>query len=103
MAYDIYVFRGENWWEGSNEPITPDELLKIDRVLKADNVSSTNPQTGMTVKITSNDMFTYNGVYVMLKKGILKFSAGNDESIETIRPLANALNAVIQGDEGEYY
>ena len=51
----------------------------------------------------NNDMFTYNGVYVMLKKGIMKFSAGNDESIETIRPLAAALNAVIQGEEGEYY
>lgn len=103
MAYDIHVFRGENWWEGSSEPITPEELLKIDGVLKADNASSTNPQTGMTIKIASDDMFTYNGVYVMLKRGIIKFSARNDESIENIRPLANALNAVIQGDEGEYY
>lgn len=103
MAYDVHVFRGENWWEGSSDPITPDELLVIEGVEKTDDVSSTNPQSGVTVKISSNDMFSYKGMYVILKKGIINLSVRNDEDIENIRPLANALNAVIQGDEGEFY
>lgn len=34
MAYDIYVFRGENWWDGASDPITPDELLKVEGINK---------------------------------------------------------------------
>lgn len=46
LAYDLHIFKGENWWSGTDRPITAEELL---------------------------------------------------------RPLADALGALIQGDEGEFY
>ena len=48
-------------------------------------------------------MVEYKGVCTTLKEGIISFAARDDESIEIVRPLADALNAVIQGDEGEFY
>lgn len=33
MAYDIHVFRGTEWWNGTKEPITEEELLKLEEVI----------------------------------------------------------------------
>ncbi len=76
MAYDVHVFRGKNWWEGSSDPITPEELLKIEGVQKSDSASSTNPQSGVTVKVSSNDMFAYNGglTWAFLSSPITSFA-----------------------------
>ena len=29
MAYDVHVFRGKNWWEGTDKPITEEEILAV--------------------------------------------------------------------------
>lgn len=48
-------------------------------------------------------MFSFNNAILILRKGILNVSIRNEDAIETVRPVADALGAVIQGDEGEYY
>ena len=103
MAYDIHIFRGTNWWEETNEPIETEELLSIEGVENVDQISNINPQTGAEIKISDNDMFSYHEVTLRLKKGILTFATRSDDEIETVRPLADALKASIQGDEGEAY
>ena len=42
MAYDIHIFRGKNWWEGTANPITAEELLSVEGVKCANSVTSTN-------------------------------------------------------------
>ena len=93
MAYDIHIFRGNDWWKGTTDPITAEELLSVEGVKSANNVTSTNPQTGVEIK----------EAYVMLRKGMITVAARNEDAIEVVRPLAEALGAVIQGDEGEFY
>ena len=103
MAYDIHIFRGTNWWEETNDPIVTEELLSIEGVESIAQISSINPQTGAEIKISDNNMFSYHEVVLRLKKGILTLATRSDEEIETVRPLADALKASIQGDEGEVY
>lgn len=103
MAYDIHIFRGKNWWEGTANPITAEELLSVEGVKCANSVTSTNQQTGVVIKVASDDLYSYKEAYVMLKKGMITVAARDENAIEEIRPLAEALRAVIQGDEGEFY
>lgn len=103
MAYDVHVFRGKNWWEGTDKPITEEEILAVAGAKRLGEVSDVNPKNGVVVKVSGNDMFSFNNAVFRLTKGILNVSIRSEEAIETIRPLADALGAVIQGDEGEYY
>ena len=103
MAYDLHIFRGANWWEGTNAPVTETELLSVSGVEKMGEISDVNPQSGVSIKMNANDMFSYNGAAIRLRKGMLTVAARNEDAVETIRPLAQALGAVIQGDEGEMY
>ncbi|MBR1598995.1 MAG: hypothetical protein IJ661_08810 [Lachnospiraceae bacterium] len=103
MAYDIHVFRGNDWLSEVNNPISTKELLSVEGVEVVNNVSSTNPKTGITINVSNNDMFSYKEVIFTLKKGVITVAVRNNDVIETMRPLANALGAVIQGDEGEFY
>ena len=103
MAYDIHIFRGKDWWKGTTDPITAEELLSVEGVKSANSVTSTNPQTGVEIKVTSDGLYSYKEAYVMLRKGMITVAARNEDAIEVVRPLAEALGAVIQGDEGEFY
>jgi hypothetical protein len=103
MAYDIHIFRGNDWWKGTTDPITAEELLSVEGVKSANNVTSTNPQTGVEIKVASDGLYSYKEAYVMLRKGMITVAARNEDAIEVVRPLAEALGAVIQGDEGEFY
>ena len=103
MAYNLYVFRGKNWWEGTTEPITAEELLAVAGVENANKVSTANPQTGAVISVSGDDMYSYKEVYLRLRKGMLTFAVRDEDDAEIIRPVADALNAVIQGEEGEYY
>ena len=103
MAYDIHIFRGKDWWEGTTNPITAEELIFVDGVESANSVTSTNQQTGVEIKVASDGLYSYKEAYVMLRKGMITVAARDENAIEVIRPLAEALGAVIQGDEGEYY
>lgn len=103
MAYNLYVFRGKNWWEGTTEPITAEELLAVSGVTSADKISSTNPQTGAVISVSGDGMYSYKEAYLSLRKGMLTFAVRDESDAEIIRPVADALKAVIQGEEGEYY
>ncbi|MBR6147988.1 MAG: hypothetical protein IKQ44_06555 [Lachnospiraceae bacterium] len=103
MAYDVHMFRGRNWWEGTDNPITEEEILAVNGVKRISEVSDVNPQNGVAVRVGGNDMFSFDKAIIILRKGILDVSISNEEAIEILRPIADALGAVIQGDEGEYY
>ena len=103
MAYDIHIFRGKDWWDGTTDPITSEELLAVDGVESTNSVTSTNQQTGVEIKVASDGLYTYKEACVMLRKGMITVAARSENVIEAIRPLAETLGAVIQGDEGEFY
>lgn len=103
MAYNLHIFRGDSWWDGTDEPITTEELLTIEGVKSADNVSTTNPITGIPLIVPNIDMYSFCDAIFMLKDGMITLAARNDDAADIIRPLADALGAIIQGDEGEFY
>lgn len=103
MAYELHVFRGKNYWEETTDPITSEELLVVEGVENAKSVSLTNPKTGVEINVSSEGLFYYKEACVMLKKGMITVAARNENTVEVIRSLADALGAVIQGDEGEFY
>ncbi len=103
MAYDLHIFRGKDWWEGTNNPITAEELLSVKGVEGTNSVTSSNPQTGVEIKVAGDGLYSYKEAYVMLRKGMITVAARDENAVEVIRPLAEALGAVIQGDEGEFY
>lgn len=96
MAYTVSIFR-------ENAPITADELLAVDGAEKFTFPGITNPKTGMTLSMGNNDMFSYNGAVFTLRKGRLEAECRHEDTPDILRPLAEALGAVIQGEEGEYY
>jgi len=103
LAYHLHIFRGSNWWEGASNPITAEELLSVAGVAQADSISTTSPQTGIVLSMPNCNMFTYKEAFLMLKDGMIIAAARNEDTVETIHPLADTLGAVIQGDEGEFY
>lgn len=103
MAYDLHIFRGKDWWDGTDKPITAEELLSVEGVESANNITSVNPETGAKISVSSEGMFSYKDSYFMLRKGMITVAVRDEKAIEVIRPFAEALGAVIQGDEGEFY
>lgn len=103
MAYNLHIFRGDSWWDETDEPITAEELLVVEGIKSADNISTTNPRTGIPLIVPNLDMYSFGDAIFMLEDGMITLAARNDDAAEIIRPLADALGAVIQGDEGEFY
>ena len=87
----------------TDKPITEEEILAVNGVKRISEVSNANPQNGTAIKISGNDMFSYNNAIFILRKGILNVSIRYEKEIEIFCPIADALGSVIQGDEGEYY
>lgn len=102
MAYGIHVFRGTDWWNGTDNPITEEEMLKIEGVNPVDQFSA-NGQGGSMISINRKSMYSFNNINLLLHKGMLDISIRDDEAIYSIRQVANKLDAIIQGDEGEVY
>ena len=48
-------------------------------------------------------MYSFDDAVFILEDGMITLAARNDDAADIIRPLADALGAVIQGDEGEFY
>ena len=103
LAYDLHIFRGENWWGGTDRPITAEELLSVEGVKTAGDIAAVSPLTGFSVAVPSLDMFSFGDVLLMLKKGMVTVSVRDEAAAELLRPIADALGALIQGDEGEFY
>ena len=78
-------------------------MLSVEGVGSANNVTSANQQTGVEIKVASDGLYSYKEAYIMLRKGMINVEARNENAVEAIRPLAEVLGAVIQGDEGEFY
>ena len=107
MAYSIHIFRGSDWTSEPDEPITADELLAVESIAPYQLPPVQNPKTGEMLTGTIKGMYTYrNGadeIPVQLKKGILYAECSDKSTPEKLLPLAEALHAKIQGDEGEFY
>lgn len=91
MAYNLHIFRGDSWWDETDKPITAEELLAVKGVKSADNI------------VPNLEMYSFGDAIFMLEDGMITLAARNVDAAEIIRPLADALGAVIQGDEGEFY
>ena len=48
-------------------------------------------------------MYAFGEALFTLENGMITLAARNENAAEIIRPLAEALGAVIQGDDGEFY
>ena len=103
MAYTLHIFRGTEWTDGADEPITPEELLAVDGVSEFSQPAIKNPITGLMLSTGMDDMYSYDGNVFLLNDGMIEIACRNDGVDEIFRPLAEALGAVIQGDEGEFY
>lgn len=51
----------------------------------------------------ADDMYTFGKAVFMLDDGMITVACRNEDVPDVMRPVAEALGAVIQGDEGEYY
>jgi len=103
VAYNLHIFRGDSWWDGADEPITAEELLAVEDVKRVDNISTTNPRTVLSLIVPNLDMYSFGDAIFILEDGMITLATRNDDAAEIIRPLADALGAIIQGDEGEFY
>lgn len=103
MAYQLHIFRGVSWWDGAEVPIRAEELLAVEGVARAAAPAVTNPRTGISLALPQLEMFSFGEAVFMLENGMITLTARSDNAAEIIRPLAQALGAVIQGDEGEFY
>ena len=103
MAYDIHIFRGTEWTDGADDPITEEELLAVDGVERFVQPAIVNPKTGLKMSMGADDMYTFGKAVFMLEDGMITVACRNEDVPEVMRPVAEALGAVIQGDEGEYY
>ncbi|MBO7475171.1 MAG: hypothetical protein J6U00_14440 [Ruminococcus sp.] len=103
MAYNLHIFRGTDWTDGADDPITADELLSIDGVEKFSQPPITNPRTGLSMSMGMNNMYSFGKAVFMLEDGMITVACRNEDVPDVMRPLAEALGAVIQGDEEEYY
>ena len=104
MAYDLHIFRGDEWTDGADDPITEEELLAVDGVEVFSQPAITDPKTGLSMSTGMDGMYTYgDAVFMLDDDGMITVACRNEDVPEVMRPLAEALGAVMQGDEGEYY
>ena len=103
MAYNLHIFRGTDRIDGADDPITTEELLSIDGVEEFSQPPITDPRTGLKMSVSMDNMYIYGEALFMLEDGMITVACRNEDVPDVMRPLAEALGAVIQGDEGEYY
>ncbi|MFC5666332.1 hypothetical protein ACFP3U_25610 [Kitasatospora misakiensis] len=80
MGYDVHITRRENWWDEEGQDISAAEW---DAVIAAD--------PGLMV------------VPLWWNAGRIVSKNPSDAVIATMREVAKALGARVQGDDGEYY
>lgn len=103
MAYNLHIFRGTDWIDGADDPIAENELLSIDGVEEFSRPPITDPRTGIKLSMGMDNMYTYGKALFMLEDGMITVACRNEDVPDVMRPLAETLGAVMQGDEGEYY
>lgn len=108
MSYMLHITRSENWVDGKENPITKEEIrANIDKKFKIiDKIETTNPVTKEKIVIGEDSLqWKRNGkkIYMNIDEGNIDFPYIDDEMIEELKPLAERLNATIQGDDGEEY
>ena len=56
MAYTLHIFRGTEWTDGADEPITPEELLAVEGVSEFSQPPLKDPKTGLTLSTGMDNM-----------------------------------------------
>lgn len=107
MGYDIHITRREDWWDEDGPEIATHEweaLVESDTEL-----SMLPPPPGWsgpsqwTAVMTTHPREEQLGTALHWEAGEISAKNPSDTLIAKLRQLARALNARVQGDDGEYY
>lgn len=112
MGYDVFITRASSA-DPSARPITEDEWRELvqqdpDFTLE-DQWSTTNPATGETIAVVSPSLGIWHAhqfakqVLFAFRSDRIVVSNADEEILAKMRTIAAALDARVQGEEGELY
>jgi hypothetical protein len=119
MGYDIHITRAEEWSESETTPITLEEWIahaRSDPALRVDVIDGRADSTlpdGQVLSIKVKGLVAWFGKGAEPSRQPLAWFSWSEGSIDARNPdtatlrkmheIAKALNARVQGDEGELY
>ena len=104
MGYDLHITRAEDWAEAAETPIDFAEWTTYaetdSRLSVAGTIALRNhdPQEQSVYALSHGD-----GPTIHWHRGDLVVAGASDADVEQLRPIADALAARVQGDDGEFY
>lgn len=112
MGYDVHITRRQEWSDEGEPRISESEWQKYvstDKEMVMTGVAEhTNPK-GEVIRITQPLLTEWRGhssrrtVWFSYFEGNLSVKNPDEETLEKLRSVASALNAFVQGDDGERY
>lgn len=117
MGYEVFITRNPFGREEKQPAITLTEWLdyvKQDDELRLDETAEIVPPDGTKICMPGNGLCVWVGwpkhddssgarVYFDFRRGRICSKGGDETVLKKLLAVANALNAVVQGDEGELY
>lgn len=116
MGYDVHITRKENWFHEDNREIPLiewKEYIKYDREMRLDNYAETETSGDSIIRVESEGLAVWTSYSGHERDGNMAwfdYRAGNitvknpdDEILTKMVAISEALNAKVQGDDGEVY
>jgi len=116
MGYDIHVTRAKHWTESSDLPISLEEWLAFvvsDPELRLDGFATAANSDGEVIRYESPGLAVWtawsrhgadgNMAWIDHRDGELVVKNPDDEILQKLLQVATALDARVQGDDGEEY
>lgn len=116
MGYDVHITRKANWFDREGAGITIEEwkaLIAGDQELRLDGHAQVSLEDGRVLRTESPGLAvwtSYSGhgaeggmAWIDLRNGNLVVKNPDGEIIGKLWSIAEALNAKVQGDDGEHY
>jgi len=114
MGYDLHITRAADWAESDSRPITLDEWRRYvasDREMHMQRIAEVTCPDGSILRYESEGLAVWvprshpaeERVWFDWRRGQIAVNTPDDEVVRKMVCIAGALNARVQGDDGEYY
>jgi len=116
LGYEVHITRGEDWAESGTAPITLADwvaYVKADPEMRLDDFAEATTPSGETIRIDSPGIAVWVGYSAHDEGGNMAWFSWFRDHVSVKNPdeeilgkmcrIAKALNAKVQGDEGELY
>jgi hypothetical protein len=112
MGYDVHITRAVRWTEGEKSPVSLDEwksFVASDPDMRLEGYAEATTPAGEVIRVESEGLAVWTRhpedrpVWLDWRRGNVIVKDPDPTILQKMKEIAIALNAHVQGDEGEEY